>query len=143
MLTSLENELLTLKSTTDELTTAFKDGLQDGMESTLNGLADGTLNLSDAVLNLAKSVASAMAQVASRNLAGMAMEGLGSVTDSLKGLFGMGAKAATGAAESAVSSATDTATDAAGAATYATAIRQPQRPERQQWEPPSLRAVRP
>lgn len=122
MLTSLENELLTLKSTTDELTTAFKDGLQDGMESTLNGLADGTLNLSDAVLNLAKSVASAMAQVASRNLAGMAMEGLGSVTDSLKGLFGMGAKAATGAAESAVSSATDTATDAAGAATYATAI---------------------
>ncbi|MGM1129870.1 MULTISPECIES: tape measure protein [Serratia] len=122
LLANLENELITLKSTTDDLTAAFKDGLQDGMESTLNGLADGTLNLSDAVLNLAKSVANAMAQVASRNLAGMAMEGLGSVTDSLKGLLGLGASTAGSAAGTAVNAATDTATDAAGATTYATAI---------------------
>lgn len=122
LLSSLENELLTLKSTTDSLTAAFRDGLQDGMESTLNGLADGTLNLSDAVLNLAKSVASAMAQVASRNLAGMAMEGLDSAADGIKGLLGIGASAASSVTGSAVSAATDTATDAAGATTYATAI---------------------
>jgi tape measure domain-containing protein len=130
LLASLETELITLKSTTDDLTAAFKDGLQDGMESTLNGIANGTLNLSDAVMNLAKSVVNAMAQVASRNLAGVAMEGLGSVTDSLKGLFGMGASAATSATGSAVSTAantavntaTTTAADATGATTYATAI---------------------
>lgn len=126
LLSSLENELLTLKSTTDDLTAAFKDGLQDGMESTLNGLANGTLNLSDAVMNLAKTVVNAMAQVASRNLAGAAMEGLSGVTDSVKGLLGMGTKAATSAAGTAVSSATSTAADAAGATagatTYATAI---------------------
>ncbi|HFT2418751.1 TPA: tape measure protein [Providencia stuartii] len=104
MLAELENELLVLQSTTDELVSAFKDGFQDGVENTLNGLANGTLALSDAVLNLGKSVVSAMAQVASRNLASMAMEGLG-------GLFSSGAD-----------TAAKTASDTAGAGMYATSI---------------------
>lgn len=104
MLAELENELLVLQSTTDELVSAFKDGFQDGVENTLNGLANGTLALSDAVLNLGKSVVSAMAQVASRNLASMAMEGLG-------GLFSNGAD-----------TAAKTASDTAGAGMYATSI---------------------
>lgn len=104
MLVELENELLVLQSTTDELVSAFKDGFQDGVENTLNGLANGTLALSDAVLNLGKSVLNAMAQVASRNLASMAMEGLG-------GLFNSGAD-----------TAAKTASDTAGAGMYATSI---------------------
>lgn len=104
MLVELENELLVLKNTTDELTSAFKDGFQDGVENTLNGLANGTLALSDAVLNLGKSIVSSMAQVASRNLASMAMEGMGS-------LFSSGAE-----------TATKTASDTAGASMYATSI---------------------
>lgn len=104
MLAELENELLVLQSTTDELVSAFKDGFQDGVENTLNGLANGTLALSDAVLNLGKSVVSAMAQVASRNLASMAMEGLG-------GLF-----------SSSADTAAKTASDTAGAGMYATSI---------------------
>ncbi|MGZ0011862.1 tape measure protein [Providencia hangzhouensis] len=104
MLAELENELLVLQSTTDELVSAFKDGFQDGVENTLNGLANGTLALSDAVLNLGKSVLNAMAQVASRNLASMAMEGLG-------GLFSSGAD-----------TAAKTASDTAGAGMYATSI---------------------
>lgn len=104
MLAELENELLVLQSTTDELVSAFKDGFQDGVENTLNGLANGTLALSDAVLNLGKSIVSSMAQVASRNLASMTMEGLG-------GLFSSGAD-----------TAAKTASDTAGAGMYATSI---------------------
>ncbi|MBX6950506.1 hypothetical protein EX227_00400 [Providencia rettgeri] len=104
MLVELENELLVLKNTTDELTSAFKDGFQDGIESTLNGLANGTLALSDAVLNLGQSIVNSMAQVASRNLASMAMDGMSN-------LFSTGAD-----------TAAKTASDTAGASMYATSI---------------------
>lgn len=104
MLVELENELLVLKNTTDELTSAFKDGFQDGIENTLNGLANGTLALSDAVLNLGQSIVNSMAQVASRNLASMAMEGM-------TNLFSTGAD-----------TAAKTASDTAGASMYATSI---------------------
>nr|ELR5209645.1 tape measure protein [Providencia rettgeri] len=104
MLVELENELLVLQSTTDELVGAFKEGFQDGIESTLNGLANGTLALSDAVLNLGQSIVNSMAQVASRNLASMAMDGMSS-------LFSTGAD-----------TAAKTASDTAGASMYATSI---------------------
>ncbi|MBX6950490.1 hypothetical protein EX227_12625 [Providencia rettgeri] len=104
MLVELENELLILQSTTDELVGAFKEGFQDGIESTLNGLANGTLALSDAVLNLGQSIVNSMAQVASRNLASMAMDGMSN-------LFSTGAD-----------TAAKTASDTAGASMYATSI---------------------
>lgn len=104
MLVELENELLVLQSTTDELVGAFKEGFQDGIESTLNGLANGTLALSDAVLNLGQSIVNSMAQVASRNLASMAMDGMSN-------LFSTGAD-----------TAAKTASDTAGASMYATSI---------------------
>ncbi|MEY0576527.1 tape measure protein [Providencia manganoxydans] len=104
MLVELENELLVLQSTTDELVGAFKEGFQDGIENTLNGLANGTLALSDAVLNLGQSIVNAMAQVASRNLASMAMDGMSN-------LFSTGAD-----------TAAKTASDTAGASMYATSI---------------------
>ncbi|MDU7495268.1 MAG: tape measure protein [Providencia rettgeri] len=104
MLVELENELLVLQSTTDELVGAFKEGFQDGIESTLNGLANGTLALSDAVLNLGQSIVNSMAQVASRNLASMAMDGVSN-------LFSTGAD-----------TAAKTASDTAGASMYATSI---------------------
>ncbi|EBC4877327.1 tape measure protein [Salmonella enterica] len=115
-LSELENELLRLRNVTDDLTTAFKSGLQDGIESSLIGLADGTMNLSDAVLNLAKSAVDAMAQIAAQNLGQMAMDGLSSMGSGLMSMFGGGA------AEAATETVTDTAADTAGAMQYATAI---------------------
>ncbi|MBK5072577.1 tape measure protein [Budviciaceae bacterium CWB-B4] len=119
LISSLEGEMLRLKDTTDSLSDAFTNGLQNGIESSLNSLADGTLNLSDALLNLARTVVNSMAQMASRNLGEMAMQGLSSVGGQLSGLFGSAAPAAAGAATSA---ATETATATAAATTYATAI---------------------
>ncbi|WP_347253453.1 tape measure protein [Leminorella grimontii] len=129
LIASLESEMMRLKDTSDSLTSAFTNGLQNGIESSLNGLADGTDNLSDALLNLAKSVVSSMAQMASRNLGEMAMQGLSSVGGQLSSLFGMGSAAAPAAATAATTATTtatnvagDTASATAGAATYATAI---------------------
>ncbi|MEC5319042.1 tape measure protein [Brenneria populi subsp. brevivirga] len=117
LLASLEVELVKLQETSNELTVAFRDGLQNGIESSLNGLADGTKNLSDAVINLGLSVVNAMSQIASQRLAQMAMSGISSLGGSL---FGAGAGAGAGAAASGVadtagSAATNTANSAAAA----------------------------
>lgn len=80
MLAELENEMLRLNTVTNDLTTAFKDGLESGIQSSLTGLADGTMDLADAVLNLAKSIVDSMARIAAQQLASMAMDGLGSLS---------------------------------------------------------------
>ncbi|EJF5828990.1 phage tail length tape measure family protein [Salmonella enterica] len=93
MLEDLDTELLKLRATTGSLTQAFKDGLQDGIESSLKGLATGTMSLSSAVLNLGQSIVNAMAQIAAQKLAQMAISGLSSGA----GAIGLGALfAATG-----------------------------------------------
>ncbi|MGU9776196.1 tape measure protein [Salmonella enterica] len=115
-LSELENELLRLRAVTDDLTEAFKSGLQDGIESSLIGLADGTMDLADAVTNLAKSTVDAMAKIAAQRLGEIAMDGLSGLGSSVMGMF------SGSAAETATSAVTDTATDTAGAMQYATAI---------------------
>lgn len=93
MLEDLDTELLRLHATTGSLTQAFKNGLQDGIESSLKGLATGTMSLSSAVLNLGQSIVNAMAQIAAQKLAQMAISGLSSGA----GAIGLGALfAATG-----------------------------------------------
>lgn len=87
MLVELENEMLRLNTVTNDLTTAFKDGLESGIQSSLTGLADGTMDLADAVLNLAKSIVDSMARIAAQQLASMAMDGLGGLAGSA-GIFG-------------------------------------------------------
>lgn len=86
LLDRLDEELLNLKREAQTLTSTFQEGLRKGIESSLKGLATGTMTLSDAIRNLAKTIVDAMAQFAAQQLAQMAMGGLGS-------LFGGGAAA--------------------------------------------------
>ncbi|HGB3471677.1 TPA: phage tail length tape measure family protein [Salmonella enterica subsp. diarizonae serovar 61:l,v:z35] len=76
LLGNLDTQLLKLHETTGSLGRAFKDGLQDGIETSLKGLASGTMTLSSAVINLGQSIVNAMAQIAAQKLAQMAISGL-------------------------------------------------------------------
>ncbi|OCG60199.1 phage tail length tape measure family protein [Gilliamella sp. Nev3-1] len=75
-LATLQLQIAELNKTTDALTNAFKNGLQSGIQGSLDSLAKGTFELKDALLNLAQSIVSAMAQVASKGLADIAMNQL-------------------------------------------------------------------
>lgn len=77
LLTQLETQLANLNQTGNELTEAFKDGLQGGIESSLIGLSNGTMNLSSAVKNLALEIVNSMARIAAQQLAMSAMSSLG------------------------------------------------------------------
>ncbi|EHF4786544.1 phage tail tape-measure protein [Salmonella enterica] len=107
LLGELDTELLTLRATTNELTRTLKEGLQDGLTSSLEGLTTRTMSLSDAILNLGQSVVKALSQMAAEKLTSYIMEGAGNLADML-GLGSSGAASATAAA--------------AGATSYATAI---------------------
>ena len=76
-LAQLQLQAQQLQQTADALTTAFKDGLQSGIASSLQGLASGTMSLSDAVKNLAQTIINSLAQIAAQELASAAMSGLG------------------------------------------------------------------
>lgn len=88
LIAKLEAEMAKLKGTTGDLTKAFNDGLESGIESSLVGLANGTMDLSDAVVNLGKSIVDAMAKIAAQELSKMAMQGLGSLTGGVIGTLG-------------------------------------------------------
>lgn len=76
LISTLEGELGKLKESGNELTVAFKDGLQSGLQSSIMGLAKGTMSLGDAVGNLALSIVNSMAQIAAQQLAMMATSSL-------------------------------------------------------------------
>ncbi|MBE5226705.1 phage tail length tape measure family protein [Pectobacterium sp. A535-S3-A17] len=76
LISTLEGELGKLKESGNELTVAFKDGLQSGLQSSIMGLAKGTMSLGDAVGNLALSIVNSMAQIAAQQLAMMASSAL-------------------------------------------------------------------
>ena len=84
-LATLQLQIAELNKTTDALTNAFKNGLQSGIQGSLDSLAKGTFELKDALQNLAQSILSSMAQVASKGLADMAMNGLSNLGSSLFG----------------------------------------------------------
>ncbi|MFQ1055266.1 phage tail length tape measure family protein [Gilliamella apicola] len=115
-LATLQLQIAELNKTTDALTNAFQNGLQTGIQSSLDSLAKGTFELKDALLNLAQSILSSMAQVASKSLADMAMNGLSNLGNSLFGtatdaaVDNANAAAAAGLMETAI--ATSTATGA-------------------------------
>lgn len=77
LLGGLETQLADLSQTGNELTQAFKDGLQHGIETSLIGLANGTMSLSDAVKNLAMEVVNSLARIAAQQLAMGAMSAMG------------------------------------------------------------------
>ncbi|HIG8799263.1 TPA: phage tail length tape measure family protein [Raoultella terrigena] len=88
MIRQLEAELGKLNQTGHELTQAFRDGLQSGIESSLMGLAKGTMNLRDAVKNLALTIINSMAQLAAQQLAQMATSSLIGSSGAAGGLIG-------------------------------------------------------
>ncbi|ANF70226.1 phage tail protein [[Haemophilus] ducreyi] len=90
MLEQMKLKIQELKQTGNELENAFKQGLTQGIQSALMGLAEGTMSLGDAVKQLALTVINSMAQIAAQQLAMQA-------TSAISGFFG-GAGAAVTAA---------------------------------------------
>ncbi|WP_241183533.1 phage tail length tape measure family protein [Klebsiella michiganensis] len=88
MIRQLEEELGKLNQAGNELTQTFRDGLQSGIESSLMGLAKGTMNLRDAVKNLALTIINSMAQLAAQQLAQMATSSLIGSSGGIGGLLG-------------------------------------------------------
>ncbi|MFV1476684.1 phage tail length tape measure family protein [Serratia marcescens] len=88
LIRQLEGELGKLSETGNELTIAFRDGLQSGIESSLMGLAKGTMSLSDAVQNLALTIINSMAQIAAQQLAQMATSSLVGSSGGIGGMLG-------------------------------------------------------
>ena len=113
-LATLQLQIAELNKTTDALTNAFQNGLQTGIQSSLDSLAKGTFELKDALLNLAQSILSSMAQVASKSLTDMAMNGLSNLGNSLFGtatdaaVDNANAAAAAGLMETAITTSTAT-----------------------------------
>ncbi|WP_154971417.1 phage tail length tape measure family protein [Klebsiella michiganensis] len=87
MIRQLEEELGKLNQAGNELTQVFRDGLQSGIESSLMGLAKGTMNLRDAVKNLALTIINSMAQLAAQQLAQMATSSLMGASGGMGGLM--------------------------------------------------------
>ena len=75
-LQQVETQLITLRTTTDDVQNALRSGLQNGLQEALTGLANGTMNLRDAISTLVLSVAEAMGQLAAQMLAQQAMAGI-------------------------------------------------------------------
>ena len=93
---SLENmklKIAELKTAGNELEKAFKEGLTQGIQSSLMGLANGTMTLKDAVKNLAITILNAMTQIAAQQLAMQASSAIGGWL----GFAGSAASAAGGA----------------------------------------------
>lgn len=88
MIRQLELQLDKLNQAGNELTIAFRDGLQSGIESSLMGLAKGTMSLSDAVKNLALTIINSMAQIAAQQLAQMATSSLVGSSGGMGGMLG-------------------------------------------------------
>lgn len=79
LIDKLKRDLNDLQKKSKTLGEYLKDGLRSGIESSLEGLARGTMTLSDAIRNLAQSIADAMAKFAAEKLSEMAINGLGSI----------------------------------------------------------------
>ncbi|BEO47301.1 phage tail length tape measure family protein [Serratia sp. CY48663] len=88
MIRQLELQLDKLNQAGNELTIAFRDGLQSGIENSLMGLAKGTMSLSDAVKNLALTIINSMAQIAAQQLAQMATSSLVGSSGGMGGVLG-------------------------------------------------------
>lgn len=88
LLRQLEEELNKTKRVGNELTEAFRDGLQSGIESSLMGLAKGTMTLNDALKNMVLTIINSMAQLASQELAKMATSSLIGSSGGAGGLIG-------------------------------------------------------
>ena len=96
MLEDMKLKIAELKTAGDELTKAFKEGLTQGIQTSLMGLAQGTMTLKDAVKNLALTIINAMAQIAAQQLALQASNAISGWLGLAGGAAGASVTAATG-----------------------------------------------
>ncbi|MCY1514398.1 Prophage tail length tape measure protein [compost metagenome] len=88
-LKDLELRLANLRTVANEFSNALKAGFENGIQSALEGLATGTMNLQEAATSFLQSIAGAMANLSAQQLAQMA-------TSSIMGMFGSGADSGAG-----------------------------------------------
>lgn len=89
-LTDINSQLLTLQTTTSELENAFRNGMQDGIQSSIEGLRQGTMDLQDALLNIFESIGSNILNYAIQSLAENATGEITGAFSSLGSFFGFG-----------------------------------------------------
>ncbi|MEB3470160.1 tape measure protein [Pasteurella multocida] len=96
MLEQMKLKIAELKAVGNELEKAFKDGLTQGIQSSLMGLAQGTMTLKEAVRNLALTIVNSMAQIAAQQLAMQATSAVGGWFSAAASAAGGTVAAATG-----------------------------------------------
>lgn len=68
-LEGMKIKIAELKNAGNDLEKTFKEGLTDGLQTSIVGLAKGTMTLREAVLNLANTIINAMINIAAQQLA--------------------------------------------------------------------------
>lgn len=88
-LTEVQTQLLLLKTTANELENAFRNGLQEGIQSSIDGLVKRTMDLNEAFKNLLETIASNILNQAIQNVTSPITDYLFSGLKSVGGMFGM------------------------------------------------------
>lgn len=96
-LEGMKIKIAELKNAGNELEKTFKEGLTEGLQSSIVGLAKGTMTLREAVLNLANTIINAMINIAAQQLAMQAASATSGWWGAIAGAFSSGTvTAATG-----------------------------------------------
>jgi tail length tape measure protein len=96
-LEGMKIKIAELKNAGDDLEKTFKEGLTEGLQSSIVGLAKGTMTLREAVLNLANTIINAMINIAAQQLAMQAASATSGWWGAIAGAFSSGTvTAATG-----------------------------------------------
>lgn len=96
-LEGMKIKIAELKNAGNDLEKTFKEGLTEGLQTSIVGLAKGTMTLRDAVLNLANTIINAMINIAAQQLAMQAASATSGWWGAIAGAFSSGTvTAATG-----------------------------------------------
>lgn len=96
-LEDMKLKIAELKNAGNDLEKTFKEGLTEGLQTSIVGLAKGTMTLREAVLNLANTIINAMINIAAQQLAMQAASATSGWWGAIAGAFSSGTvTAATG-----------------------------------------------
>lgn len=96
-LEDMKIKIAELKNAGNDLEKTFKEGLTEGLQTSIVGLAKGTMTLREAVLNLANTIINAMINIAAQQLAMQAASATSGWWGAIAGAFSSGTvTAATG-----------------------------------------------
>lgn len=96
-LEGMKIKIAELKNAGNDLEKTFKEGLTEGLQTSIVGLAKGTMTLREAVLNLANTIINAMINIAAQQLAMQAASATSGWWGAIAGAFSSGTlTAATG-----------------------------------------------